>query len=789
MEQNNNQQNPGYGYGSYPNQQQFYQEESIDIKKYLFMFLDNWYWFAISLTVSLTIAFLVNRYTIPTYQVSSSLIIEERPGVSDGVQSVISELGIRRSFLQRAQIENEIAILKSYKYAKRAISELDFGITYMGHGRIKDVYMYGRAPFTVIPDTSKNNLIAYPVTIRPIDSTQYELEINDNYGIKKVIRYGEKFESDIFNFKLVKSPFGSSGYSEYTFRFNNTHALVNQYRGKLNIEANSEKGSVLILSMSGFVPEQEADYLNKLMEVYLKIDLEEKNAQSQRTIDFIDHQIEIIKDSLENAENSLMRFRINNQVINIQTQSQTLLNQLNDLNSKKQNVYIKRQYIEETKKYLEGNKASNSLIVPSTIGIPNQSLNQLVSEYNSLITDLKALDYSVNKSTPDYVIKQEQLDNIKALILENIVNDEKTVMAEINEIENQENQLEEIVAKLPINEQQLINIQREYELQNGLYNFLLEKKAEQGIIASTNRADNTILDLANPANAKNTGPKKKQNKMLGFIIGLLLPAGALLILDFFNDKIQSKNDIEGKTDIPIIGLIGHNDRNTELPLYEYPQSGLAESFRGLRTGIEYMLEDVKTIMVTSSISGEGKTFITANLAAAMAMKGKKIALLGLDLRRPGIHKIMEVDNTRGLSTYLAGKSSLHEIKLHTKIENLHIYPPGPVPPNPAELIGNKHMKEAIEKLSKEYDHIILDTPPVAVVSDAMELDKYVDFTLFIIRQNFTSKQIFDLLNSFKTRNLFKRKALLVNDVKTKSYYGYQYTYGYGYQYGYYYRKE
>jgi len=381
---------------------------------------------------------------------------------------------------------------------------------------------------------------------------------------------------------------------------------------------------------------------------------------------------------------------------------------------------------------------------------------------------------------------QNELELLKASLKEQVSTGQN-----LNDINQQKlNQeiavIEKEINRLPQNERSLVNIEREYKLNNELYTFLLEKRAEAGITKASNVSKNKVLDVAIAQNAQQQTPKRSQNYLIALVLGLGIPGGIILLFEFFNNKIEDKKDIERNTRIPVIGTIGHNDSHHSVPVYIDPKGSLAESLRSLRTNLQYVLreKDQKVVMITSTISGEGKTFAAVNLAAIMAMGNRKVLLVGLDLRKPSLHRIFETPNETGLSTYLIEQTEYDQIIKTTYIENLYLAPSGPIPPNPAELIETKRMEAFFEHAQKEFDYIIIDTPPVALVTDSILISQYADASIFMIRQKYSSKHVFELMNTIEVNKKMQHVNILVNDLKIPKYYGYSYGYAYGYGYGY-----
>lgn len=771
-----------------------FREETIDFKKYLFLILRNWYWFAISIFFGLFVAYYVNRFSEPIYRVNASVIVrnDQRAGGLTGAEQLLEGMEIFRS---TKSIDNEVEILKSYHIAARTLSELDdFEITYTAIGRFKNSKQYNRAEILVIPDTSFVQLKNYPVHVTILSKDKYKLHINDKKGIEKTMNFGEQFINEDFNFRVVlrKVPEYENKKEEfihekYYFEFNDFNRLTNQYRGKLNVNVNHDRrGSVLFLSIMGYNSRQEADYLNKLTEVYILSGLEEKNLIATQALEFIDEQLSFVSDSLIKSENALQSFRSRHQIMDLGREGQTIFEKIERLQEEKAGFDIKVKYFDYLYNYLLNKTQDNSLVAPSLMGIPDPLLNSLVNQLNTLYFEKKMIAYSSRDNSPAVQQVNQKIESVSDALLENVTN-----LIQVNQLSIADNTrqiqiVEKELLKLPLTEREFIDIERKFNLNNNLYTYLLQKRAEVGIARASNIADNKLLDIARSENAAVISPKRSRNYMLSIVFGIGLPLLIIFLLDFFNNKIREKKDIENKTNVPILATIGHNNVDNDYPVFEKPRSSIAESFRALRTNLQYVLreEKSKVISITSTLSGEGKTFTAINLAIIIAMSGKKTLLVGLDLRKPKINKVFNLHKDEGLSTFLIGANTTKEVISTTFVENLSVVPSGPIPPNPAELIQSAKMEEFIEQMKKEYDYIVFDTPPVAIVTDAMILNKFCNLTIFVIRQNFSNRNVVELINELYTRHNFRNLSIVVNDIKTPTYYGYDYGYKYGYGYGY-----
>jgi tyrosine-protein kinase Etk/Wzc len=424
------------------------------------------------------------------------------------------------------------------------------------------------------------------------------------------------------------------------------------------------------------------------------------------------------------------------------------------------------------------------------MGITDPALLRIVNELSDLQKEREKLSLNLDSNQPALELIDRQYESVRGALKENVRNGIAGLKLSINESKVKIAEVETEISKLPSTERELLTIQRKFDLNNTVYTYLLEKRAESGIAKASNVSDNRIIDEASQSRASLIKPRTNHNLMLAVIIGLLFPMVAIYLIDYLNDKVIDKRDVEKRTKVPVIGSISHNLGRSGIPVIEKPGSSFAESFRSVRTSIKYyIMENEKAVItVSSTLGSEGKTFISVNLAAIIAMLGKKVLLVGLDMRKPGIKKYFDFDESLGMSTFLSGNCKYEEIIKETKINNLYYAPSGPIPPNPAELIETELMRMFLEKAKTEFDYIIIDTPPVAIVTDALLLAPYVGLNLFIVRQRFSSRSTLDLIEQLYKQGKLKNMAIIINDINLSGYYGYGmrygYALGYGYSYGY-----
>jgi tyrosine-protein kinase Etk/Wzc len=779
----------------------FQEEDNIDAGRFLSLFISNWFWFAGAFIIAVVFAYGINRYSEKVYSVSASMLIKDDQigGYSSSFSDVIPGGDIFRS---HQNLVNEMGILRSYSLNYKVMEELpEFQVVYMAVGRrgIVETRMYKSSPFKVICSSLDSQPQGVSVAVKILTEDKFLLTIDNEINSQYVEysgehSFGERFNKFGFDFSIEKrfvgdKVFKEEGSNSYWFHFVGKEQLALEYKNKLSVIPIEEEASLVTLSVYGPNANQEADYLNKLMDVYIRYGLENKNQTADSTISFIENQLLIIMDSLALAEKKLEVFRKDNRFIDISSEGNYIQNRLGQFESEKATFELQLRYYQYLDNYLESKDTAGSIISPSVMGITDQVLLRLVSEFSEIQKQIAEVGYTLNREQSAYALINRQLEQTRLALKENVNNGLASLRLSIAEVNDRIVELEKDLSNLPSTERQLINIERDFDLNNTVYTYLLEKRSESEIARASNVSDNRIIDKAAWHSTSIIKPQKKKNILIALIFGLVTPALALIILDFLNDKILDGKDVERRTKVPVIGYISHCEGNVDLPVIEKPGSTLAESFRSIRTAIKYYVNDgeVKVIGVTSTISSEGKSFVSSNLAAIIAMLGKKVLLVGLDLRKPKLYKIFDNIADVGMSTYLSGNSTYEEVIMSTNIDNLFLAPAGAIPPNPSELIESERMQIFMDRAKDEFEYIIFDTPPIGIVSDTMLLAPYVNINLFIVRQRYSSRNTLDLIDRLHKQDRFKNMVIVINDIKLSGYYGYGIRYGsytdrYGYNY-------
>ncbi len=789
-----------------------YQEETIDLKAFIIKFSQYWYYFILSIIFCLFIAFLSNRYTAPEYSVSTTLLIRDDNNTQMGAENILEGLEI---FSGKRNIKNEIVILNSYSITEKVVKELKLGVSYFQHGFIISNELFNNSPFTVSVDSSHLQVTNLDFKIKFIDDKHFilsakEKNINpyDIYAEKlnkslitdinysKKHKFNQTIKHDFFSFKINKTDeFNIDQILEnekgYSFKFNQTKTYAQKLINNISINPINKETSVLKINIKGPTPRKNIDILNKLTDIYIRSGLDEKNIMAVNTINFIDVQLYIIRDSLTIIEEKLQNFRLRNPDLEIVDkefgtyfQKQKLDNSLSE-----QTVNIK--YYKSLLEYLKNDDNSSSIISPTSMGISNPELNGLINQLLELYAKKGDLQLTTTEKNPTYQAVISQISHTKNTIIENLKNLIASASIYEKDLIKRVNNFNSKINKLPEAEKNYLILKRKYEYNEQTAAYLQQKRYEASLAKAGTESDHKVIDSARLDKEHPVSPKKGLAYFIALIVGILIPFSYISIKEFFKDTISSKLDLKNNTKIPILGLIGHSDNPTSLVVPKASKSIISESFRSIRTNIQYLAASKKNkiITVTSSVGGEGKTFITMNLAAIFALSGHKTVLIGGDLRKPRIHEDFNIDKNKGLSNYLINKSKITEIIHKTEIDDLDVIVSGPTPPNPAELLDSEKMEELIKKLNKKYDYVIIDTPPIGLVTDGVILMQYSDANLYVVRHDYSKIKSLNVINNLYNQEKIKDIHIIINDYKYKgSTYGYGYGYGYGYSgsgYGYY----
>ncbi len=784
--------------------QDFQNEEQINIKEILFKYLRYWKVFLITIPLGIGIAYLLNHFTPPVYQISAKVLLQEEKQLFDP-ESIIggSLFGNDPGY----KIQNEIGIITSKALTKKALKPLDLQVSYYYKENFLQRDLYPAKPFLVMPDTLHPQVVntVFNMNFFGTDSFEiwtecenivlYNFQENSSEFIQEPYRFHTRaaftdtIATPYFRFIVyLNTPVPlSEAEGEYSFRFNSVSALVNRFRS-FDVTQIPSSTILRITTLNNNV-KLAVDFLNALTNAYLQKGIERKNQIATNTIQFIDNQLTDITDSLTVSEKSLQDFRSSRSLMNMDYQAQQTLQKLEEIQNQKAEQSIQLRYFEYLDNYLRNQDEGEALVAPSAMDVADPLLQSLLMELTAMYSERSELEVNSIKDNPVLASLNRRIEDKKEAILESLSNIIESAKLNIEEVDKRINTIATSVSQLPQTERELFNIERKFKLNDALYTFLITKRSEMQISKASNLPVNEVIQPAEASDYVLTAPKPRTNYAIALVLSFGIPALIIFLIEFFNDRITSNKQIEKITDNLILGHIIHSNKNESTTVLSHPKSLITESFRNIRTNLRFVANEhtKHTVLITSSMMGEGKSFISVNLASAFAMNNKKCIILGFDLRKPTLHNYFNVETEEGLSTFLSGNCNRDSIIQKSEHENLDVIISGPEPPNPTELISSARTKELFQHLKETYDYIFIDSPPVGLVTDALLLEEFADVKILTVRHNHSRERVFEnTIRELDRRNI-KNVNILINDIRVtaNSYgYGHGYEYGYGYGYGY-----
>ena len=780
-------------------------QNNFDFKGFLLKTASYWKWFLASLIIAFIIAHQVNIRKEKIYSMDTTIVVKEEsnPFFTSNTSLVFNWGGTSD------QVQNISSTIKSRTHNELVVEKLNYYIEYLVQDEYYTRDAYGAVPFYVSLDKKNPNLLNRTILIKFVSPNEYEVKVNFDSGSAETVTYFDNKRSDarvavgdfVKRFKIgqkVTLPFlnlvlelteepGDYIGKEYIIRFRNFDDIVASYRG-VSTEIDAKAGSLIRLSMQGTNKARMVDYLNETVKTLIKSQLDRKNQFATNTIAFIDSTLSAMDGQLKVSEGEMKAFTRDKNVYDMEADGSLISGNLLQYDVQKDGILRKIAYLKSLRTYLNNSIDFSKLPAPSVAGIDDPNISTNVAKIISLSAERAELAYTV-KSERLFKDFDVQIDALKRVLLENINSANKEVEYDLSLVNSKIGQIESDIRKLPSDKQEYVKIKRKYDLSESIINSFLAKRNEAEIVKAANLSDIHFIDSAKDIGRGLVGPNTSVNYILAAFLGTIIPLLIIFALFFVENSILNTDDISRNTSIPIIGVVGLKQGNSNLSVFEKPKSALAESFRAIRSSLQFIyknkkMEGNKTLLLTSSISGEGKTFCSINLGTVFALSGKKTVLVGLDLRKPKIFEDFGLTNELGVVNYLIGQKTLEEVTFSTEIPNLDVISSGPIPPNPSELLIGENMVEFIAKLKEKYDYILLDTPPVGLVSDAVELSKFADVTLYVMRQNYTKKEMIRLLNNRNERQELTNVSIVFNGYQNKAKYGSGYGDGYGYGYGY-----
>jgi len=760
-------------------------EDLISVMEIATLFIKHWKWILLGLLVALAAAFVYLRYTTPVYKVSSSVVLKEEgrrgPSTMPGTLEEIAMMG------SVSNMENELYILRSRSMIRSVINRLDLHTSYIVEGRLKSTDLYTQSP--VIVDMAQSDLDRLRETIR----FEMQMESEERVHIRGTVA-GNALDT-IFT-QLPAVILTDVGAISFTRRheikpdnrllyisIQHPDAVIGTYRGNLEVTQASRQATVINLALNTPYREKGRDFINTLIEVYNNEAIEDKNQEARNTQLFIEERIAIIDQELSTAEQNVEQYKQEEGLTDLQTDLQRDMQMGSQYEQRLVEVETQLNVVGSLNSYLD-NPANSNKTIPSNIGVQDPTLSATTSEYNRLLLERERLSQSMTDDNPAMKRLNEQISGLRESIGASINSVQQGLQIQRREARNQANLFGGRVSAVPTQEREFMELSREQQIKASLFLMLLQKREENALALAAYANKAKVLDEA--ASEGMVAPRRMIILLAALMLGLLIPMGIIYLADMLQYRIRTRGDVDRVSKVPILSEVPKHPEEENIAVMENETRPIDEAFRMLRTNLLLTLgADNKVVTCTSTVSGEGKTFIALNTAISLSLLNKRVLLVGLDLRIPRLREYMNLETRDGITSYLSGfEKDLDRLIVPSGItENLFALPSGAIPPNPAELLSRPSLDAAFARLREEFDYIIVDSAPVSQVTDTQILNRVSDATVYVCRANYSSKGNLRFANDMMAQNRLKNMVLVVNDVD-EFHHAYGYGYGRGYGYGY-----
>lgn len=750
---------------------------STYIREQLFRYLKHWKWFALGVVICLFLAKLYLRYAIPEYKATTTVLIKgEDLGGTPPELAAFEDLGIISG--GKSNLDDEMEILKSRSLIEKTIKQGGFNVTYAIEGRIKATEAYNGSDVIIdFIEKSENFYEKDTVfTINVLDSKNFEL-FDKNKNLINKFTFGEFITSKALGkFRLISNNKVKIG-EEITISLTSINKAIDRFKAKYAVVTLSKYSNVLELSYVDPVKERAEDFLNKLVEIYNTDAIIDKKMISEKTANFINERLSVITKELDGVEKDAESYKKRNKITDLPTEAELYLENSSEYAKNASAVNTQLRVVDLMIEYMD--KSSNSDIIPANIIPEGTNSSAQIDSYNNLVLEKNRI---LKSSTPDNPIVVRLTDKINALknsISQNLYRLKSSLKVKNEDVKSEGGILDSRISKIPKQEREYRGIFRQQQVKEELYLYLFKKREENAITLAATAPISKVIDLAYSSNFP-ISPNRILIYLIALVFGVLIPFAVIYIMILLDTKVKSRSDIDG-LGIPFIGDVPHSEDNNEI-IKPDSRTSSAEAIRIIRTNIEFLLnsakeEKGKTIFLTSTLPAEGKTFIAVNLAGTVAISGKKVLLVGLDIRNPRLNEYLNVPS-KGVTNYLTTSSASLDDFIYKQpgYENFYVLPAGVIPPNPAELLMNDKVVHMFEELKQKFDYIVVDTAPVSLVTDTILVSSNADAFIYVVRANYLEKQMLNVpLTLYKDKKL-PNMSLLLNDVEA--------NHGYGYGYGY-----
>ena len=792
-------------------------EENIDVKELLFKYLIHWPWFVGAVVVCLIAAWVYLYTSTPVYNISATVLIkDDKKGGSAGMLSGLESLGLDGMVSSSQNIDNEIEVLRSKTIVKEVVEDLGLYISYADEDEFPSRNMYKTSPVQVSLTPQEADLLEEPMIVemalQPQGSMDVTVKIDDDKYQKHFEKLPAVFPTDkgtLAFFLTPDSVLSSKRTLEETTNLEKTTRNITATINKplavakwccknMTIEPTSKTTSVAVISLKNSNVERGKDFINKLLEMYNINTNNDKNEVAQKTAEFINERISIISKELGSTEKDLESFKRGAGITDLTSDAQIALTGSAEYEKKRVENQTQINLLQDLQKYMQNEGYE---VLPSNIGLQDVNLAAAINRYNDVLVERKRLLRTSTENNPTIINLDTSISAMKENVQVSLDRVLRGLYITKADLDREANRYSRRISEAPGQEREFVSIARQQEIKAGLYLMLLQKREENAITLAATANNAKIIDDAIADDAP-VSPRSKITYLIALILGVGIPVGVIYLLELTKFKIEGRADVEKLTSAPIVGDIPLTDeKQGAIAVFENQNNLMSETFRNVRTNLQFMLGNgKKVILVTSTVSGEGKSFISGNLAISLSLLGKKVVIVGLDIRKPGLNKVFNISKReQGITQYLANpeKNLMDLVQLSDVSKNLYILPGGTVPPNPTELLARDGLDKAIETLKKNFDYVILDTAPVGMVTDTLLIGRVADLSVYVCRADYTRKNEYTLINELIDGNKLPNLCTVINGLDLKKrkygyyygygkygkYYGYGKRYGYGYGYG------
>jgi len=786
-------------------------EEQVNIQELLFRYLIHWPWFVVSIIICIACAWGYLRLTTPIYNISATVLIkDEKKGGGASMSSELEKMGLEGFVSSSSNVDNEIEVLRSKSLAREVVNNLGLFVTYMDEDEFPSKELYHTSPVLVslthqeadkLPGRMEINMILQPTGALGVQITVGEKEYRKQFDkLPAVFPTDEGTIAFFANNDTLSAvcPENITKERHITAFINRPFSVLKEYVSSLSIAPTSKTTSVVVISLENTNTRRGRDYINKLLEMYNINANNDKNKVAQKTAEFIDERIGIISKELGSTEQDLENFKRSAGITDLSSEAQIALTGNAEYEKKRVENQTQINLVMDLQRYMKGNEYE---VLPSNIGLQDAASAGAIDRYNQMLVERKRLLRTSTENNPTIINLDTSIRAMRTNVQATLDATLKGLQITKEDLAREASRYSRRINDAPTQERQFVSIARQQEIKSGLYLMLLQKREENAITLAATANNAKIIDEA-LADDNPISPKKTIVYLAALVLGVGLPVGVIYLIGLTKFKIEGRADVEKLTSLPVVGDIPLADEKTgSIAVFENQNNLMSETFRNVRTNLQFMLENGKNvILVTSTISGEGKSFISANLAISLSLLGKKVVIVGLDIRKPGLNKVFNIPKKEhGITQYLTNTTAnLMDFVQPSDInKNLFILPGGTVPPNPTELLARGGLEKAIETLKANFDYVILDTAPVGMVTDTLLIGRVADLSVYVCRADYTHKAEFTLINELAENNKLPNLCIAVNGLDLNSrkygyyygygkygkYYGYGKRYGYGYGYG------